>query len=68
MDLVFLDTIVAEDLSDQRAPHQLRVSVFDLGAEEEEEEEEDHHADEIRCEAPLRATLGVLTGISSTAL
>lgn len=31
MDLVFLDSVVAEDFSDQRAPDQLRVSVFDLG-------------------------------------
>lgn len=30
MNLVFLITIVVEDFPNQRAPHQLRVSVFDL--------------------------------------
>lgn len=33
MNLVFLVSIVVEDFSDQRAPHQLRVSVFDLKRE-----------------------------------
>lgn len=30
VNLVFLITIVVEDFSDQRTPHQLRVSMFDL--------------------------------------
>ena len=34
VNLVFLVTIVVEDFSNQRAPHQLRVSMFDLKQEE----------------------------------
>lgn len=34
MNLVFLIAIVVEDFSDQRTPHQLRVSMFDLKPEE----------------------------------
>lgn len=33
MNLVFLITIVVEDFSNQRTPHQLRVSMFDLKQE-----------------------------------
>lgn len=33
MDLVFLIPVVVEDFSNQRTPHQLRVSVFDLKQE-----------------------------------
>ena len=34
MNLVFLVAIVVEDFSNQRTPHQLRVSMFDLKHED----------------------------------
>lgn len=38
MNLVFLITIVAEDFSNQRTPHQLRVSMFNLKQEENDKD------------------------------
>lgn len=38
MNLVFLIAIVVEDFSNQRTPHQLRVSMFDLKPEENDKD------------------------------
>lgn len=49
MNLVFLITVVVEDFSNQRTPHQLRVSVFDL--------KQERRGDEIRTVIPLFKTV-----------